>query len=310
LTAGAIVTKDIEGDQSGEPQAVPPPGQEMLPFNNDAIRKTEHSGEWQFSIVDIVGVLIGGTRARKYWSDLKRKLIVKEGFSELSDKIGQLPMAGVDGKHYPTDVANTETILRIIQSIPSPRVEPLKRWLAAVGYERIQESQDPELAIKRAIATYQARGRTDDWIEKRLRSIVARKELTNEWKSRGIEKGQDYAALTNIISMETFGGISPSGHKALKGLAKTHNLRDHMTDLELIFTMLAEKSTTEIAKARDAQHFRANADAARSGARVAGEARVRLETEIKQPIISTKNHLNQRERISDPVLLTKKRDGA
>jgi DNA-damage-inducible protein D len=302
------MSKDDEGPLPGAISENPTSGQVMLPFDNDAIRKLEHSGEWQFSIVDIIGALVGGTRARKCWSDLKRKLIEKEGFHQLSDFIGQLPMVNPDGRERLTDVANTETILRIIQSIPSPRVEPLKRWLAAVGYERIQESHDPELAIKRAIATYQAQGRTDDWIEKRLRSIVARKELTNEWKSRGIEKGQDYAALTNIISMETFGGISPSGHKTLKGLAKNHNLRDHMTDLELIFTMLAEKSTTEIAKARDAQHFRENADAARSGARVAGEARVRLETEIKQPIISTKNHLNQRKRISDPVLLTKKRN--
>ena len=200
-------------------------------------------------------------------------------------KIGQLPLPGADAKLYPTDVASAETLFRIIQSIPSPRAEPFKRWLARVAYERIQEIQNPEIAIKRAILTYQLQGRSDDWIEKRIRTIVARKELTSEWKKRGVKEGQEYAVLTNVISEHTF-GIGSKDHKRVKGL-KTQNLRDHMTDLELIFTMLGEKSTTEIAKTRDAQGFNKNLGAARAGGSVAGVARVQLASASYHPRASS-----------------------
>ena len=281
--------------------------QEGLPFDETALRKERHNGEVVFSVVDIIGALVGGHRARKYWSDLKRKLVEKEGFSQLSEKIGQLPMVSHDGRNRLTDVANVETVLRIIQSIPSPRVEPLKQWLARVGYERLQETINPEMAVKRAIAAYQAQGRSDDWIEKRLRTIVVRKELTNEWKARGISDGREYASLTNIIAVETFEGITTAGHKAIKGLGPNQSLRDHMTDLELIFTMLAEKSTVEIAKARDAQDFKENAGAARAGGRLAGEARTKLEKETKQGVVSPNNHLGNRTRAADPQQLTKRK---
>lgn len=223
----------------------------------------------------------------------------------MSDEIGQLPMPGSDGKMYPTDVANTETLLRIIQSVPSKNAEPFKRWLARVGYERIQEIQDPEIAIKRAILTYQIQGRSDDWIEKRIRGIVVRNGLTDEWKARGIEEGREYAILTNVISTTTFEGVQVEDHKRLKGLRKSHNLRDHMTDLELIFTMLGEKSTTEIAVAKDAQGFDENLSAAASGGRIARSARRELEKETGQLVLSRTNFLGKDSRTADPVALSK-----
>lgn len=276
---------------------------QLVLFKGIEIRKVMHDDEWWFSIVDVVGALSESANARRYWSDLKRQLIEKEGFSELYDKIVQLPMPGVDGKLYATDAANTETLLRIMQSVRSPRAEPFKRWLATVGYERIQETQNPEIAIKRAIATYQIQGRSDDWIEKRIRTIVTRKELTTEWKKRGIEAGKEYAALTNVISMTTFNGVDVEGHKRFKGLRKKDQLRDHMTDLELIFTMLGEKSTTEIARTRDAQGFAQNRDAARAGGGVAGAARAQLEKETGTRVVSASNFLVDK-RVADPVLLS------
>lgn len=278
---------------------------EMIAFKEHDVRKVFHSGEWWFSVVDVIAAVTESGRARKYWSDLKSQLTDKEGFSELSENIGQLPMPGVDGKLYPTDVANTETILRIIQSIPSPRAEPFKRWLAKVGYERIQEIQNPEIAIKRAIMTYQLQGRSNDWIEKRIRGIVVRNDLTDEWKKRGIQKGKEYAVLTNVISTATFGGVTVEGHKRMKGL-KNHNLRDHMTDLELIFTMLGEKSTTEIAKAKDAKGLYQNVQAAKAGGTVAGLARTELEKETGQKVVSRNNFLGKDQRIADPERLTLK----
>lgn len=248
----AAVTKE-ELAETQEPGAeLVTDGQlEIVAFKGKEIRRKLHDGEWMFSIVDVIAAITDSDRARKYWSDLKRQLSENEGFSELSDFIGQLPLPGADGKMYRTDVANTETLFRIIQSIPSPGAEPIKRWLAKVGFERIQETQDPELAIKRAILTYQLQGRSDDWIEKRVRSIVSRKELTREWQKRGASEEKDYAILSNIISEETF-GVGPKRHKEMKGLS-SQNLRDHMTDLELILTMLGETSSTTITKQRDAQ---------------------------------------------------------
>jgi DNA-damage-inducible protein D len=198
-------------------------------FRGKEVRKTIHKNEWWFSIIDVIEVLTGSDRPRKYWSDLKNRL-TSEGYIEVSDKIGQLKMAAPDGKMRLTDCANTETMFRIIQSIPSPKAEPFKRWLAKVGYERVQEIEDPELATKRTRALYKAKGYSDDWIEKRLRGIAIREELTDEWKNRDVKQEQEYAILTAEIAKAAF-GVTPGEHKELKGL-KRENLRDHMTNLE------------------------------------------------------------------------------
>lgn len=219
------------------------------------------------------------------------------------EKIVQLKLPATDGKLYETDTANTETVFRIIQSIPSPKAERFKRWLAKVGYERIQEFQDPEISVKRAIANWQIQGRTDDWIEARLRSIVARNDLTSEWARRGVREGIEYATLTNVISEETF-GIDTQQHKKVKGL-RSQNLRDHMTDLELIFTMLGEKSTTAIAQASHAYGFEDNRDAATKGGQVAGDARRGLEARTGKKVVSSSNFLNS-QRQADPRKLTHK----
>jgi len=212
-------------------------------FEGKQIRKVIFQNEWWFSIIDIIEVLTRTDRARKYWSDLKSKLI-KEGYVEVSEKIGQLKLIAPDGKMRETDCANTETVLRIIQAIPSPKAEPLKRWLAKVGYERVQEIENPELAQERMKKLYEQKGYSQNWIDKRLRGIAIHQSLTDEWKERGIQKESDYAILTAEISKATF-GMTPSEYKELKKL-KRENLCDHMTDLELIFNMLGERVTTEI----------------------------------------------------------------
>ncbi len=199
-------------------------------------------------------------------------------------------MESSDGKKYQTDAANTEIIFRIIQSIPSPKAEPFKRWLAKVGYERIQEIENPELASKRIRATYKAKGYPDDWIEKRMRGIAIRETLTNEWEQRGVKEQREYAILTAEISEATF-GIKPSEHKKLKNL-KRENLRDHMTDLELIFTMLGEASTTEITIQQDAQGFQENKEAAQAGGKIAGNARKELEAKSGRRVVSSSNFLS------------------
>ena len=277
-----------------------------VPFKEVKIRKVCHNDEWWFAVVDVIAALTGSDHPARYWADMKRRNAEKEWFIELYAKVAKLPFPGLDGKIYQMEAANTETLLRLVQSVPSPRAEPFKRWLAKVGYERIQEIKDPEIAIKRAILTYRLQGRSDDWIEKRIRSIVVRKELTSEWKRRGIEEGLEYAILTNIISTGTFGGVTVAGHTKIKGLGKHHNLRDHMTDLELIFTMLGEKSTTEIARVRDAQGFVANKSAARAGGMVAGSARTQLEAETKERVVSSKNFLGVNRRSANPERLTDK----
>jgi len=262
---------------------------ELVPFKGVEIRKTFHEGEWWFSVIDVVAALTGSTNPRRYWSDLKSKLLNKEGYSELYDEIVQLKMDSADGKRRETDAMNPETLFRIVQSIPSPRAEPFKKWLARVAYERIQEVQNPEIAIKRAILGYQAQGRTMDWIEQHIRSIMVRKELTSEWQRRGVESS-DFGILTHVLSTRTF-GVGVSDHKKVKNLRASHNLRDHMTDLELILTTLAEKSTKEIAQIRDAQGFVENKDAARSGGDIAGNARRSLEKETGKSAISSSNFL-------------------
>ena len=231
-------------------------------FEEQQVRSiwNEEEQKWYFSIIDVIAVLTNSPRSRKYWNALKTKL--RQEGSELSHKLGQLKMQAEDGKMRMTDVADTEQLLRLIQSIPSPKAEPFKQWLAQVGAERIAEIENPELAQARIRATYKAKGYSDEWIEKRIRGILVRDELTNEWKQRGVKEGKEYAILTAEISKATF-GIIPSDYKKLKGLTKlSENLRDHMTDLELIFTMLGEASTTEIAKNKNAKGFVENHKAA------------------------------------------------
>lgn len=262
-------------------------------FKGRKIRRTLYQNEWWFSIIDIVEVLTGTDRSRKYWNDLKTKLI-KEGYHEVSEKIGQLKLEAPDGKLRETDCANTETIFRIIQTIPSPKVEPLKRWLAKVGYERVQEIENPELATKRTRMLYKMKGYSEDWIEKRMRGIAIREKLTDEWQKRGAREQRDYEILTAEISKATF-NLTPSEYKKLKGL-KRENLRDHMDDFELIFTMLGERSTTEIHRQEKSKGVSKLKKDAQRGGKVAGLARKGLEKELGRSVVSKKNYLNQPER--------------
>jgi len=223
-------------------------------FKGKQIRKTLHNNEWWFSVVDVVHALtdqLDNERARKYWNKLSQRL--REEGSEVVTKCHRLKLEAVDGKKYETDCANTEGIFRIIQSIPSPKAEPFKRWLAKVGYERVQEIENPELATKRTRMLYKLKGYSEDWIEKRMRGIAIREELTEEWQKRGAQEQRDYEILTAEISKATF-GITPANYHKLKGL-KRENLRDHMDDFELIFTMLGERSTTEIHRNRRLSRF-------------------------------------------------------
>ncbi|MEK7513809.1 MAG: Bro-N domain-containing protein [Patescibacteria group bacterium] len=260
-------------------------------FKGKQVRRVIYRNEWWFSVIDVVEALTGTDRPRKYWNDLKKKLI-REGYIEVSEKIGQLKLTAPDGKLRDTDCGNTETIFRIIQTIPSPKAEPFKRWLAKVGYERIQEIEDPELATKRTRMLYKLKGYPDDWIEKRLRGIFIREELTDEWQKRGARLQKDYEILTAEISKATF-GVTPSQYKKLKGL-KRQNLRDHMDDFELIFTMLGEKSTTEIHKVEDSRGVPKLKQDAHAGGNIAGGARKQLEKRLKRSIVSKKNFLPQR----------------
>ncbi len=239
--------------------------------------------------MDVIEALSGTDRPRKYWGDLKSKLI-KEGYSEVSEKIGQLKLEAPDGKLRETDCGNTETIFRIVQSIPSPNAEPFKRWLAKVGFERIQEIENPELGQKRTRLLYKLKGYPDDWIENRMRGIVIRDELTDEWQKRGAQQQKDYEILTAEISKASF-GVTPSQYKKLKGL-KRENLRDHMDDFELIFTMLGERSTTEIHRNENSKGVPKLKEDANRGGKIAGNARKQLEKEIGRPIVSKKSFLN------------------
>ena len=261
----------------------------IIVFRGKKIRRILHNGEWFFSVVDIVGILTGSTIPKRYWSDLKIKLI-EEGF-ELYDKIVRLKLKSFDGKKYLTDCVNLKGIFRVIQSIPSKKAEPLKKWLAKVGFERVQEIENPELAQNRARGYYEKKGYPRNWIEKRMRGIAIRQDLTKEWKQRNIEKNGEYAILTNEISQATF-GIPIKEHKRIKRLnfnLENENLRDHLTDLELIFSMLGEKVTTEITKEEDLVGFNECLDAGVRGGNVAGKARFDAEREIGKKIVSEKN---------------------
>ena len=274
--------------QSNSPEPIPEGEVQVSLFKSKEIRRVLHEDEWFFSVIDVVEAVTDTNRPRQYWADLKAK-IIKEGASELYDKIVQLKMPSPDGKERETDAANAETIFRIIQSIPSPKAEPFKHWLAKTAYERIEEFQNPEIAIKRAMLDYQIQGRTDEWIKARVRTIMSRTELTDEWKKRGVE-GVQYGVLTNVISKETF-SIDTTEHKEIKGLTKKHSLRDHMTDMELVLTMLGETSTAELARAKNAQGFEENKGVARSGGKIAGDARKNLERQLGHPVVSRSNFL-------------------
>jgi len=243
--------------------------------------------KWYFSIIDVIEILTGSPRPRKYWSALKTKLL-QEG-SELSHKLGQLKMEAEDGKLRLTDVADTEQLLRLIQSIPSPKAEPFKQWLAKVGYERMQEIANPEQSLERARENWQKLGRSEKWIQQRMTGQETRNKLTDYWKENGVKKTDEFAILTNIIHQE-WTGLTVKGHKNLKGL-QSQNLRDHMTEAELIFTALAELSTRQIAETDKAKGLPQNATAGRKGGKIAKDARVALENKTGKKIVTEENFL-------------------
>ena len=267
-------------------------------FEDKRIRTAwnEEKEEWYFSIVDVVAVLTDQPDQRgasNYWAKLKQRL-KEEGADQLLTNCQQLKMKSPkDGKRYNTDVADTEQLLRIVQSIPSPKAEPFRTWLAQVGRERIEETIDPELTIERALETYLKKGYTREWINQRLQAIQVRKELTDEWDARGVQKGVEYAILTDEIS-RAWSGMSTRQYKNLKGLKK-ENLRDNMTTLELVLNMLAEATTTEISKQKAPETFSENINVARAGGKVAGDARKAIESQTGVPVITSKNaaQLNQ-----------------
>ncbi|OXB00788.1 hypothetical protein B0A81_20315 [Flavobacterium plurextorum] len=242
---------------------------------------------WYFSVIDVIEVLTGTDRPRKYWGDLKTKLL-KEG-SQLSDKIGQLKMQAADGKLRITDVADTEQLLRLIQSIPSPKAEPFKQWLAKVGYERIQELSDPSQSLDRARENWQNMGRSEKWIQQRMTGQETRNKLTDYWKESGVEKKDEFALLTNIIHQE-WTGLTVKKHKEAKGL-QSQNLRDHMSEAELIFTALAELSTRQIAESDEAKGLIENAKASKKGGAIAKNARIALEDKTGKSVVTGENFL-------------------
>ena len=258
-------------------------------FESKHIRSVwdDNTQRWLFAIVDVVAALTESENPQVYWRVFKKRLLA-EG-NETVTACNALKLTASDGKQRLTDVADTEQLLRIIQSIPSPKAEPFKRWLARVGYERLEEIENPELAAKRMRELYKAKGYSDEWIEKRVRGIAIRDELTNEWQKRGVKEQREYSILTAEISRATF-GMTPAEYKAFKSLAKpADNLRDHMTDLELIFTMLGEASTTEIVRNKDARGYDENLDAAIEGGSVAGSARLDLEKKSGKKIATPQN---------------------
>jgi len=255
-------------------------------FQGKHIRKINHEGEWWFSVIDVIETLVGGARPRKYWNDLKKKLL-SEGYVEVSEKIGQLKMAAPDGKMRLTDCANTETLFRLIQSVPSPKVEPLKRWLARVGKERIDEIENPELGMERMKALYEKKGYPKEWIDRRTRGIAVRQDLTDEWKNRGLRNSIEFAILTNEIIQGAF-DLVVEDYKQVKGLER-ENLRDHMTDMELILTMLAEATTTKFHRDRDTLGFEPLKKDARDGGAVAGRTRRDIEAQSGKPVVSSGN---------------------
>jgi len=263
----------------------------LVVFDDKRIRRTWHNDDWYYSIIDVVEALTQSNNPRNYWSMLKKR--EQEEGIELSTNCVQLKLESSDRKFYTTDCANTKGIFRIIQSIPSKRAEPFKQWLAKLGQERIEEIENPELAQDRVKEYYELKGYPKDWIDKRLRGIAIRQELTEEWQKRGIQEKQDFAILTNEIHKATF-DISVNEHKNFKNIPKKSkaNLRDHMTDLELIFTMLGEKATTEITQTQDSKEFNQLKNYSRKGGRIAKNARLELESETGKKVLSENNYLN------------------
>jgi prophage antirepressor-like protein len=259
----------------------------LVIFEGKHIRQIEHGGETWFSIVDIIEILSDSKNPQSYWGKLK------ERENQLLTNCQKFKFLAPDGKMRSTDCANTEGVLRIIQSVPSPKAEPFKLWMAALGKQSLVETADPELSIERLRELYRTKGYSDKWIETRLKSIGIRKELTDEWQKRGIKEGEEYAILTAEIAKATF-GLSPREHADLKGLQK-ENLRDHMTNLELIFTMLGEEATRTIAVRDDAQGLQDNQIAAADGGRIAGDARKKLEERTQEKVVSTANFLEKPE---------------
>jgi len=257
-------------------------------FRGKKIRRhwDDKAEKWWFSVVDVVAVLSESTNPQVYWRVLKKRL-VDEGSNETVTKCNGLKMIAADGKMRLTDIADTETILRIIQSIPSPKAEPFKLWLARVGYERIEEAEDPERAIQRAMHFYLKRGYSKDWVNQRLKSIEIRKELADEWENRGVKESSEFAILTDVITF-AWAGLKTRDYKRFKGLRK-ENLRDNMTNLELVLNMLAEASTTEISKKVGPKSFEENKKVAREGGSIAGTARRKLEKKVGKKVITRLN---------------------
>ena len=268
-------------------------------FEDKRIRTAwdEEKEEWFFSIVDVIAVLTDSKDPAAYWRKLKQRM--REEGSETVTNCHGLKMTAADGKKRLTDVADTEQLLRIIQSIPSPKAEPFKMWLAQVGRERIEETIDPELTIERALETYQRKGYSREWINQRLQAIQVRKELTDEWDARGVQQGIEYAILTDEIS-RAWSGMTTRQYKRLKGLKK-ENLRDNMTTLELVLNMLAEATTTEISKQKEPETFAENVEIARAGGKVAGDARKAVETQTGVPVITSQNAAQLNQVVTDMI---------
>lgn len=269
-------------------------------FDGQSIRRLydEDTETWWFSVIDVVQVLTDSNNARRYWSDLKRKLAQEAGSEQPYEKIVQLKLTAPDGKKRETDCATAETLLRLVQSIPSPKAEPIKLWLAKVGYERMQELADPALSLDRARQTWQQHGRSDKWIQQRMTGQETRNKLTDYWSEHDIKKGSEFAILTNIIHQE-WAGVSVAAHKDMKGLS-SHNLRDHMSEAELIFTALAELSTRQIAEKVEATGMSENKSAAKTGGRIARQARQQLESQTGRSVITGDNFLpNDLKKIAD-----------
>jgi DNA-damage-inducible protein D len=258
----------------------------IIPFEGQAIRKIWHNEQWYFSVVDIIYALTDSPNPSRYWTNLKSR------DKELYPNWVKLKLKGQDGKTYPSDCANTEGVFRILMSVPSPKAEPLKLWLASLGKQAMDEAENPELLSERQAEIYREKGYTEEWIKERLQSINTRKLLTDEWKQRGVKEGQEYSLLTAVISKGTF-GITPTEHKDIKGLEKpSQNLRDHMTDLELILTSLGEAVTRTVAIDDDAQGFNENKTAAVKGGQAGGLARRNVEKITGKKVVSSENHLN------------------
>jgi DNA-damage-inducible protein D len=256
----------------------------LMPLEENKIRKIWLEEQWFFSVIDIIDVLTDSAAPSKYWSALKKRE------PQLSTICRRLKLPSVDGKKYLTDCTDREGVIRLIQSVPSDKAEPFKMWLAKIAIERIDETENPEIGIERLKDIYKAKGYSNEWIERRLKSISIRKELTDEWKKRGVKEGQEYSILTAEIAKATF-GLSPNEHSKLKGLEK-QNLRDHMTNFELIFTMLGEDATRQLAERNDAQGFNENHDAAQSGGRAAGKALKAFEEDQKLKVVTPENFLH------------------